>query len=185
MKISLKQLEAYQGEPRYFDEKLCIEDSLKLRDPEIISVSPASLKGFFLYEGHSVIAQFTCTLDITLPSSRSLEPVVISLEIPIVERYVPETSSSFDDDDFSEIIIPLKDDWIDLQPAVEDHILLNLPLKVLSPEELENDQMPSGKDWEVVSEEQYRSQKQRHKEQSVDPRLAGLKSFFEKDETEE
>ena len=183
MKISLKQLENSQGMPVYFEEEMQVEENLKSRDDTILAVSPAIAKGFLVYQNETVIAQFTCAVDITLPSSRSLEPVVVPLSIEIVERYIPK-GTSFEEQELTEIVIPLETDWIDLQPAVEDHILLSIPLQVLSQEELSEDRMPSGNDWEVVTQEALEERRKQQKEQSVDPRLASLQSFFEKDETE-
>ena len=183
VKISLKQLENSQGMPVYFEEEMQVEDNLKSRDDTIIAVSPAVAKGFLVYQNETVVAQFTCVVDITLPSSRSLEPVVVPLHIDIVERYIP-SHLSVDEKELTEIVMPLDGDWVDLEPAVEDHILLSIPLQVLSQEELSEDKMPSGNDWEVVTQEALEERRKQQKEQSVDPRLASLQSFFEKDETE-
>ena len=183
MKISLKQLENSQGMPVYFEEEMQVEDNLKSRDDTILAVSPAVAKGFLVYQNETVIVQFTCAVDITLPSSRSLEPVVVPLSIEIVERYIPK-GTSFEEQELTEIVIPLETDWIDLQPAVEDHILLSIPLQVLSPEELSEDRMPSGQDWEVISQDELSLRRTVAKEQQIDPRLAALQSFFDSDETE-
>ena len=183
VKISLKQLENSQGMPVYFEEEMQVEDNLKSRDDTILEVSPALAKGFLVYQNETVIAQFTCAVDITLPSSRSLEPVVVPLSIEIVERYIPK-GTSFEEQELTEIVIPLETDWIDLQPAVEDHILLSIPLQVLSPEELSEDRMPSGQDWEVISQDELSLRRTVAKEQQIDPRLAALQSFFDSDETE-
>ena len=88
------------------------------------------------------------------------------------------------EEELTEIVIPLETDWIDLQPAVEDHILLSIPLQVLSPEELSEDRMPSGQDWEVISQDELSLRRTVAKEQQIDPRLAALQSFFDSDETE-
>ena len=183
MKISVKQLQDSQGTPNYFDAEINVEEALKQRDESILAVSPAHIKGFLVYQNESVVAQFTCDVDITLPSSRSLEPVVVPLHIDIVERYIP-SHLSVDEKELTEIVMPLDGDWVDLEPAVEDHILLSIPLQVLSQEELSEDRMPSGNDWEVVTQEALEERRKQQKEQSVDPRLASLQSFFEKDETE-
>ena len=183
VKISLKQLENSQGMPVYFEEEMQVEDNLKSRDDTILVVSHAVAKGFLVYQNETVIAQFTCAVDITLPSSRSLEPVVVPLSIEIVERYIPK-GTSFEEQELTEIVIPLETDWIDLQPAVEDHILLSIPLQVLSPEELSEDRMPSGQDWEVISQDELSLRRTVAKEQQIDPRLAALQSFFDSDETE-
>ena len=183
MKISVKQLQDSQGIPNYFDTEINVEEALKQRDDSILAVSPAHIKGFLVYQNESVVAQFTCDVDITLPSSRSLEPVVVPLSIEIVERYIPK-GTSFEEQELTEIVIPLETDWIDLQPAVEDHILLSIPLQVLSPEELSEDRMPSGQDWEVISQDELALRRTVAKEQQIDPRLAALQSFFDSDETE-
>ena len=183
MKISVKQLQDSQGTPTYFDTEINVEEALKQRDESILAVSPAHIKGFLVYQSQSVVAQFTCVVDITLPSSRSLEPVVVPLSIEIVERYIPK-GTSFEEQELTEIVIPLETDWIDLQPAVEDHILLSIPLQVLSPEELSEDRMPSGQDWEVISQDELSLRRTVAKEQQIDPRLAALQSFFDSDETE-
>ena len=183
MKISVKQLQDSQGTPTYFDTEINVEEALKQRDESILAVSTAHIKGFLVYQSESVVAQFTCDVDITLPSSRSLEPVVVPLHIDIVERYIP-SHISVDEKELAEIVMPLDGDWVDLEPAVEDHILLSIPLQVLSQEELSEDRMPSGNDWEVVTQEALEERRKQQKEQSVDPRLASLQSFFEKDETE-
>ena len=55
-----------------------------------------------------------------------------------MERYVP-SHYSVDEKELTEIVMPLDGDWVDLEPAVEDHILLSIPLQVLSQEELSED----------------------------------------------
>ena len=111
MKISVKQLQDSQGTPNYFDAEINVEEALKQRDESILAVSPAHIKGFLVYQNESVVAQFTCDVDITLPSSRSLEPVVVPLHIDIVERYVP-SHYSVDEKELTEIVMPLDGDWI-------------------------------------------------------------------------
>ena len=69
--------------------------------------------------------------------------------------------------------------------TIEDNILLNLPLQVYTPEELESDEMPSGADWEVVSEETFARKRQEEKSDQIDPRLAGLKALLEDEEKTE
>ena len=44
--------------------------------------------------------------------------------------------------------------------------------------------MPSGQDWEVISQEELSLRRTVAKEQQIDPRLAALQSFFGSDETE-
>ena len=67
---------------------------------------------------------------------------------------------------------------------MEDHILLSIPYKSYRKREFDEDKMPSGNDWEVVTQEALEGRRKQQKKQPVDPRLESLQSFFEKDETE-
>ena len=67
MKISVKQLQDSQGTPNYFDAEINVEEALKQRDESILAVSPAHIKGFLVYQNESVVAQFTCDVDILHP----------------------------------------------------------------------------------------------------------------------
>ena len=50
---------------------------------------------------------------------------------------------------------------IDLDESVEDNILLSIPIQVLTEEEQNSQEMPSGNDWEVISEEAYLESKRK------------------------
>ena len=60
----------------------------------------------------------------------------------------------------------MNDDTIDLNESILDNILLNIPLRVLTPEEESGQISLSGKDWEVLSEEDFAALKQEEKEAS-------------------
>ena len=94
------------------------------------------------------------------------------------EIYVPKNVTDFAANEREETVIYLDKDLIDLTEAVEDTILLNLPLQVFTPEEEAEDDMPSGNGWEVVSEEEYVMRLEEQKSQSVYPRFAGLADLF-------
>ena len=79
-----------------------------------------------------------------------------------------------------DVVIVLKDDILNLADVIEDNILLQIPMQVLSVDEKRDDAvMPSGDDWSVIREEQL--QKNNHKKDNIDPRLAKLKNFFDED----
>lgn len=185
MKWPLKELQEHRGEPHYFSRTIDRKSSLMQRNNEILAVSPIKAEGFLLYENHSVLANFRIDLTITLPSSRSLEPVDVPMQIAIEEVYTENESLYLEQDNPVEVVLPLEGDEVDLVPAIEDNILLNLPLQVYTPEELESDEMPSGADWEVVSEETFARKRQEEKSDQIDPRLAGLKALLEDEEKTE
>lgn len=182
MKWTLKEIQDHRDEPLHFTETVDLEKSLMKRDKQILAVSEITADGYLLYDNHAVMANFTVDLTITLPSSRSLEPVAVPMNIQVSEVYVEDESSLDAAHDIEEIVIPLEGKDLDLIPAVEDAILLNLPIQVLTKEEAEAGVMPSGADWAVMSEDDYRKQKEKEKEEFVDPRFAGLKSLLDDEE---
>ncbi|CZQ94671.1 Hypothetical protein Tpal_1781 [Trichococcus palustris] len=185
MKWPLKELQEHRGEPHYFSVIVDRESSLMTRNNEIQAVSPIKAEGFLLYENHSVLANFRIDLTITLPSSRSLELVEVPMQIAIEELYTENESLFLEQDNPAEVVLPLEGDEVDLIPAIEDNILLNLPLQVYTAEELKSDQMPSGADWVVISEESFETKRLEEKSNQIDPRLAGLKALLEDEEKTE
>lgn len=184
MKWTLKEIQEHRGEPLQFDETVNCEASLMKRDREILAVSDIKATGFLLYENRSVLANFQIDYTITLPSSRSLEPVELKVTVPIFETYV-EDESSFDASEESvDVIIPIENNEVDLTPAIEDMILLNIPVQVFTEEELSSEEMPKGANWSVVSEDDYQQKRAQEKEDQVDPRLADLKALLEDEENE-
>ncbi|MGX7419490.1 YceD family protein [Carnobacterium gallinarum] len=178
MKWSLIELQKYRNEPLIFSETVELKQSLMERDSEILDVSPIKIDGTLIVEKEEVIARLVISLVLTMPSARSLKPVPVPMLIEANEVYVPKSVRDFDANDREETVIYLDKDLIDLTDAIEDTILLNLPLQVFTKEEETEDDMPSGNGWEVVSEEEYVSRLEEQKSQSVDPRLAGLADLF-------
>lgn len=182
MKWTLKEIQEHRGEPVYFTETVNREAALMDRDKEILAVSDIKATGFLLYENRSVLANFQIDYTITLPSSRSLEPVEITMNVPIFETYVEDEMSFEGSNDPEDVIIPIEDGVVDLVPAIEDNILLNIPTQVLSEEERQSNHMPQGENWSVMSEDDLDQQRAKEKEEHVDPRLAGLKALLEDEE---
>ena len=109
----------------------------------------------------------------------------VPLQLAIEEVYTESESLYLEQDKHAEVVLPLEGDEVNLVPAIEDNILLNLPLQVFTPEEMVSDEMPSGAEWEVVSEESFARKKQDEKTDQIDPRLAGLKALLEDEEKTE
>ena len=185
MKWTLKKIQEHRGEPLYFDQTVNRESSLMKRDREILAVSDIHAAGFLLYENHAVLANFQIDYTITLPSSRSLTPVDVRISVPINETYVEMEIGSAQADDLSEVVIPIEDGEVDLIEAIEDTILLNIPSQILTEEEMKSNEMPTGNDWVLVSEEEYQQKRTQEKEGKIDPRLAKLKALLEDEEDKE
>lgn len=183
MKWSLGQLKGYREEPLQFDEALDLKHSLMTRYPEILDVKAVQAKGFVSYGKGSVLISAKVDANLTLPSSRSLTPVATSLAFQMTEYYVPKGTDLARFEKTDTVIFLPEDDILDFDVAVEDNILIHIPMQILSEAELNGEAMPTGKGWEVVREEDLAKQAEEHK--TVDPRLAKLKNLFPDQETKD
>ena len=75
------------------------------------------------------------------------------------------------------IRIVLDKDIISLDESVTDNILLEIPLQILAENE-EAEELPSGKFWSVLSEEDYAKQQEDKKEEKKSP-FDGLNGLFD------
>lgn len=179
MKWSLNELQKYRVEPLNFSETVDLKKSLMKRNKEILDVSPIFLEGILMVRKNEILLHMVVSLNVTLPSARSLEPVLLPLSLEVDEIYVPKNVSNREIVEEEEgTVIQLEDDCVDLSEAIEDAVLLNIPIQVFTEEEEEENKMPSGNDWTVISEEDFISEKAEKKANTVDPRFAGLKDLF-------
>ena len=91
-----------------------------------------------------------------MPSSRSLTPVILPMEMTISELFT--TAAFFEENQENldaDMLFVLEKDVIDLEEAVSDNILLDLPLRVLTDEEKTSEILPTGSSWQVLSEADY------------------------------
>lgn len=170
------------GDLLYFDETLQIKKQVIDRGSSIIDVSPVHVKGYVLSVGYDIVLHADVEVEVVVPSTRTLEPVALQLHYPIKERYV--THDPMDPlSDYEETLILLEHDYIDLEPAVIDSILLNIPVKVIGTSQTEQS-LPKGNDWQVITEEEFIQQREEEIKNTIDPRLAGLQALL-KDQEED
>lgn len=178
MKWALSSLHRYHDEPLRIDETIDLDAALTKAFPDqVLAVDPVKVAGYLTYDQGDATVSVKVRTQVTVPSSRSLTPVPLSLDFPITESYTDseEHLSRYEDDEMV-FLLPEDDDTIDFDSAVAEYIVEQIPLQVLSDEEKAGAAMPKGSDWEVISEDDYESQKQA--DQTVDPRLAKLKKLF-------
>lgn len=178
MKWSLNELQKYRVEPLNFSETVDLKKSLMKRNKEILDVSPIVLEGILMVQKNEILLHMVVSLNVTLPSARSLEPVLLPLSLEVDEIYVPENVANREIVEEEGTVIQLENDCVDLSEAIEDAVLLNIPIQVFTEEEEEENKMPSGDDWAVISEEDFILEKAEQKANTVDPRFAGLKDLF-------
>lgn len=163
-----------------FKEELDLCEALKERKTDIIDVSPAVMEGYFFEREGAVFLHGQLNLDVTLPSTRSLEPVTLPLKIDIKERYT-DHQENLDLEDFLETCLVVEDGVIDLVASAVDNLIVNLPTKVLGPGE-EGQDLPSGQHWNLMTEDDYHRHQDEAKAEG-DPRFAALKSLLEDNES--
>ncbi|OTN77169.1 hypothetical protein A5886_002265 [Enterococcus sp. 8G7_MSG3316] len=178
MKWSLLELRKYQEEPLVFDETLDLKHQLIQRDGQILDLSPVKVKGFMSAGKHEYLLHYQVETTMTLPSTRSLAPVAFAFDFSVDECFMtPEQFQRRDETIVEEEVLLIDGQTISLDDSVADNLLLAIPLQVLTDEEKESTDMPSGNDWAVLSEEDYAKQKETQAQQ-VDPRLAKLSELF-------
>lgn len=148
-----------------FEEILDIKNLLLKRDPSILDIQDVVAKGRVRYEAGLYVLNYHLSYQITLPSSRSMEAVDLPQALDVNELFIKEedlmTHQELADD---ELVLILDKDSIDLRESVLDNILLNIPLRVLSNDELQAEELPTGENWSLLTEEQYQSMRSKEKE---------------------
>ncbi|MCZ9311601.1 DUF177 domain-containing protein, partial [Weissella koreensis] len=113
------------------------------------------------------------------PSTRSARPVEFPLDFMIDEVYIRETEHA-DRYEIEESVILVKDDVIDFNEVLAQYIFLQIPLQILAEGE-EEEAMPTGDGWEVISEDDYLAEQENGEEQATNTPLAGLADLLSED----
>lgn len=183
MKWSIGELRRYKDEPLTFSETLDVEAALKQRDSEILAVTPVQVEGLLTVDGMEYLLHYRLKTTVTVPSSRSLEPVDLPLDIAVDEVFMTREQWASLEESEEEIIV-LENELIDLANSVEDNILLAIPLQVLTEAERNATELPKGHDWEVITEDDF-IQQQSESKPAIDPRLAKLSALLDESKTDD
>lgn len=118
-----------------------------------------------------VTGNYRVTADLIVPSSRSLKPVAYHEDFTFTENYSLSNPNRQELAESEAAIVKVKDDVIDLQTAIEDNLLLQIPTTILTPKEKKEHLYPAGQGWAVVSEHSFKE----GKKNQVNPAFAKLK----------
>ncbi|MDP4085710.1 MAG: DUF177 domain-containing protein [Bacillota bacterium] len=167
MKWTLSQLQKYRNKDFPLDEIIRIDD-IKLNDSSIRDVSPMHITGRADIDSTKVTFHLKIEGHLTLPCSRTLVDVYHPINVETTETFLLQDFEYETDDEVHHI----KNDCIDLFPIIREIVLLEVPMQVFCDDaESEGAAPQSGKDWEVVHEDEL--------SKKIDPRLAGLAKFFD------
>lgn len=185
LKLSLDLLQRHLHQTLKLDETADLFESLKKRLPELIAATPFHVKGTVRNDNLGWVSHLHVTGTLTLPSTRSLAPVELPMDLAIEELYVLEESQPSQEvqDDIDETVIVIANDQVDLQTAIEDHIILSIPTQIFTADEMANQTMPEGEGWSVISEAEYSEQLDEEQEQP-NPEFEKLKGLFDDLENE-
>ncbi|KAB7707958.1 DUF177 domain-containing protein [Bacillus aerolatus] len=173
MKWSIIQLQKFRDTGLVIDEMVDMSH-LEAREAEIRSLPPVHVTGRADISADKVTFHLNVKGCMILPCSRTLVDVEYSFEFSLMETFILK-ASLFSEYQENEDIHLVKGDVVDLKPVLEEEILLEVPMQVIS-EEADQHIISSGKGWEYQGEEQAPAE-----ENKVDPRLAGLADFFKSD----
>ncbi|EIJ79468.1 YceD family protein [Bacillus methanolicus] len=171
MKWTLSQLQKYRNKDFTVDETVRV-DEIKDVDPSIRSVSPMHITGRADIDSARVTFHLKMKGYLVLPCSRTLVDVNYPIDVETTETFLIHDSDFYESD---EEVHQVKGDVIDLMPIVREILLLEVPMQVFCEDSSEEGAPQSGKDWEVIREED--------RKQKIDPRLAGLAKLFEQNDS--
>lgn len=164
-----------------FEEILDLKKDLQARNSAVLDLTEVSAKGTVRHEDGLYLLTYDLSYQISLASSRSMLPVHQSYSYPVAEVFVTEERlKELAGDSDTDYFLIIEDDCINLTESAADNILLNIPLKILSPEEEAGTAFPQGKDWQVMTEESY-SREKADKKQQESP-FAGLAGLLDQED---
>ncbi|PKR86949.1 YceD family protein [Heyndrickxia camelliae] len=180
MKWSTIQLQKYRGKNIELDEMIDVSAELMKRDSQVRDVSPIHVTGIANITTEKVTFHLHIHGKLILPCARTLKDVPFPIDIESTEIFLLKPEQTFEDDE-AEVHRPIGE-MIDLNPIITELLLLEIPMQVFSEEAKDDSDLPSGNDWEVVVENQDKPNDGKDTKK-IDPRLAGLAKFFDKEES--
>ncbi|RXY99375.1 YceD family protein [Fictibacillus sp. S7] len=173
MKWSLQELKNFYRKPLEFDEYVDASE-LKSLDKEIRDIPPVHVSG------HADVTQQRATFylniqgEMTLPCANTLADVHFPFSIKTTELFLLDPSYTVPVDE--ENLHTVEGHFLDLMPYIQEQILLEKPIKVVAGADAPDKKAPpEGEGWQVVTEEDRKNR--------IDPRLADLAKFFDKDKS--
>ncbi|MDQ7189403.1 DUF177 domain-containing protein [Lactococcus lactis] len=161
-----------------FNEELNLRDELLKRSQEILDCQPIEVKGEIAYDDDLFYLDYQIKTVLTLPSSRSLKPVEYPIDLFVNEIFATEESLRGNQELLdNDLIIVLDKDLISLDESITDNLLLEIPLQIFAEDE-EAEELPAGKFWSVLSEEDYAKQQEEKLEENKSP-FDGLNGLFD------
>jgi uncharacterized protein len=174
MKIAIQQLQKYRKGGMPIDQSVQL-DAVKTRNSDIREISPIHVTGHCTVGAQQLTCQLKLEGVLTLPCARTWEDVEYPVNIDTVEIFTWSEKGLGETTDDN--IHAVTTETIDLQPVLEELILLEVPMQVFK-EDSEKNVITGGKDWAYSTDEQAKVE-QEEAQPKPDPRLADLAKYFD------
>ena len=161
MKIDLTKLFYNETDRIDINDSITIPVDYYKDNKDIKDVSKASIVGDISENGENYSVNLNIKCNLTLVCSVSLKDVIYPIDINI-EEIIGENGNNLED--FDKII----NNSIDLLPIIWQNILVEVPMRVISPDIKEKNIYGDG--WKFITEEE--------ENKEIDPRLEKLKDFL-------
>ncbi|WEV54174.1 DUF177 domain-containing protein [Leuconostocaceae bacterium ESL0723] len=180
MKFARPAVLKHRQTPIVIDENIDLKAVVAQRFSDVIlSLGQLHLQGELrALENDDIRLTLQVTGEVTVPSSRSLAPVKLPVDMDLAETYVT-TEKHLEDFEDNEAVFLLENDVIDVDEVILENLVASLPTQVLTQAEAEEDQYPTGNGWQVISQDDYEVA-EKDEEPALDPRLQKLDQFFDK-----
>ncbi|MFE8695297.1 YceD family protein [Cytobacillus sp. FJAT-53684] len=169
MKWTLSQLQKYRSKDFSLDEMVNV-DEIKNIDPTIRDTSPMHITGRVDIDSTQVTFHLIIKGYLILPCSRTLVDVKFPINVETTETFLLKDQEY----ETEEEVHRVEGEVIDLMPVIHEILILEVPMQVFCVDSGEEGAPQSGKDWEVIQEQD--------KQKKIDPRLAGLAQFFDQND---
>lgn len=172
MKFTLNQIyeDSYLS-PFQFEETLDVSDIPSMIETDIREISTVIVSGICSVDKDEIIFNLSIKGEIVLPCARTLVDVPYQLEFNSTEIFTTDSTVSPDNE---QEIHPLTGEVIDLGPYIKEDIILNIPFRVFSNEEV----IEEGKGWTYFTEDD----KETLDSDKIDPRLEKLQILLDKED---
>jgi len=164
LKFTLSQIRksAFQ-EPFIFEREVDVSE-LENSNNDIRQIKPVKVNGICTIDKDEIIFALTIKGEMILPCARTLVDVPYKFQIEATEVFT--TSQHYTPEDEENEVHQLTDEVIDLAPYIKENIVLNIPFRVFSNEEM----IDEGEGWSYYTEDD----QQETNDQQIDPRLKKL-----------
>lgn len=171
MQWAVEELKRLGNRTLKFDEYVNVDDILD-KNGEIRQISPVRVQGHVIVSKTLISFHLHISGTMVLPCSLTLVDVDYPFSIETIESFQLNEYVEVDEAE-NEYIHPIEGQFIDLMPIIKENVLLSIPMKVVHPDAKI---LESGEGWEFVTGEK--------KKDAIDPRMAKLAEFFNKDKRE-